>query len=1066
MHFAKVQLLSVMLATASASYADVEVKTEQLNPASLQWEFKDVPGPSKSDVAENAKVTISGNQWEPAGGDGSVLLNGRMPSDIFDLSEENMLSNANADGGSILIDLGKVQPVAAVNSYSWHEHSVDQGSRGPQVYALYGSGAQEQPDPKNLSAWTKIADVDTRPNKTGVKWNGQHGVSITDSTGKIGGFRFLMFVVQRTRSPLQSNVNITATLFSEIDVHTKTTLARAGDAIIVQPAEITDVWVVFKTHLDVGYTHTIEETLKLYRVNMMDSALGLIEKDRQLPAEKRFSWTLAGWPLDHVLGPRQDPARKARIEQAVREGSIAVHAIPFTYYSETADLEDLVRGLGFASGIARKYGRPMPISAKMTDVPSHSWVWPTILSHAGVKFLQLGCNPISTAVRVPSLFWWEGPDGSRILCNYSPYYGSGIKPPRDWPSKNYLAMIMTGDNQGPPSPGDVENIRKIAEKSMPGAKIHIGTLDDFANAVIAENLDLTLVRADMPDTWIHGWLSMPIEAKVTHNLQPLEPALDGLDTQLRLWGLTPDELAPALAKAYELSNLFSEHTWGPHAPNAGSWNSHTPRYVYGDEWKAAYEKGAYKKYEQAFDDKRAFAHQANEIVQRELAARLDLLAKNVTAADGDVVVYNALPWKRSGIVEIDGKQLLAKDVPACGYKTVSSEQSGASAGLDNTTLDTRFFKIVIDLKRGGIASLVDKATGKELVDKSSPYALGQFLHERFDAQQMLAFHQAYGRPGYSWFKGDLPENTTYAALTPGDWRITTERCGAADMVKLIAGDVLGLAKGMSITFTFPRNQPSVKVEWSVTEKTPDPLPEGGWICFPFAVSEPKFLLGRLGGPIDPACDIVPGANRHLFCVSTGVTVSDKQGQGMGLCPIDSNCVSLGEPGLWKFSYDYVPTHPSVFVNLYNNEWNTNFPEWIDGTWSSRIVFWPLQDANTAEELTVKSWEARLPLLGAAANGRGSILPAEQAGLEVSRKGVLVTAFGADPDGVNKGTLLRVWEQAGVSGKLTVKLPGAVKASKATPVNLRGEKIGKTNRVLSGKLEFELGAYAPASFMLE
>ncbi|KKL20789.1 hypothetical protein LCGC14_2451950, partial [marine sediment metagenome] len=494
-------ILSVMLVAASVGYAAVEVETEQLNPASLQWKFKDVPGPSKSDVAENAKATMSGNQWEPAAGDCSVLLNGRMPSDCLDLREENLLSNANADGGSILIDLGKVRPVAAINSYSWHEHEADQGSRGPQVYALYGSGAQERPDPKDLSAWTKIADVDTRPNKTGAKWNGQHGVSITDSKGKIGDFRFLMFVVQRTKSPLQSNVNITATLFSEIDVHTRETLARAGDAVIVEPVEVTDVWVVFKTHLDIGYTDTIEAVLRKYRVDMMDGALGLIEKDRQLPAEKRFSWTLSGWSLAHVLGPQQEPARKARIEQAVKEGSIAVHAIPFTYYSETADLEDLVRGLGFASGIARKYGRPMPISAKMTDVPSHSWAWPTILSHAGVKFLHLGCNGASKYMRVPSLFWWEGPDGSRILCNYTPHYGSGFKPPRDWPSRHYLAMVMTGDNVGPPSPASVEHLRKIAEISMPGVKIHFGTLDDFANAVIAENLDLEVVRADMPDTW-------------------------------------------------------------------------------------------------------------------------------------------------------------------------------------------------------------------------------------------------------------------------------------------------------------------------------------------------------------------------------------------------------------------------------------------------------------------------------------------------------------------------------------------------------------------------------------
>ena len=67
--------------------------------------------------------------------------------------------------------------------------------------------------------------------------------------------------------------------------------------------------------------------------------------------------------------------------------------------------------------------------------------------------------------------------------------------------------------------------------------------------------------------------------------------------------------------------------------------------------------------------------------------------------------------------------------------------------------------------------------------------------------------------------------------------------------------------------------------------------------------------------------------------------------------------------------------------------------------------------------------------------------------------MLVTAFGADPDG-NPGTLLRVWEQAGVSGELTVTLPAGFKVTHAQPVNLRGEKIGEPVVVSGGALKFE------------
>jgi hypothetical protein len=77
---------------------------------------------------------------------------------------------------------------------------------------------------------------------------------------------------------------------------------------------------------------------------------------------------------------------------------------------------------------------------------------------------------------------------------------------------------------------------------------------------------------------------------------------------------------------------------------------------------------------------------------------------------------------------------------------------------------------------------------------------------------------------------------------------------------------------------------------------------------------------------------------------------------------------------------------------------------------------------------------------------------------------MVTAFGANPDG--EGTLLRVWEQAGVSGELIIELPNKNIATKATRVNLRGERIGREIIVQDARLTFELGAFAPVSFLLE
>ena len=58
------------------------------------------------------------------------------------------------------------------------------------------------------------------------------------------------------------------------------------------------------------------------------------------------------------------------------------------------------------------------------------------------------------------------------------------------------------------------------------------------------------------------------------------------------------------------------------------------------------------------------------------------------------------------------------------------------------------------------------------------------------------------------------------------------------------------------------------------------------------------------------------------------------------------------------------------------------------------------------------------------------------------------------------------EQAGKSGLLTVNLPADFHATKAVPVNLRGEPAGDAVKILDGAFSFKLGAFAPASFRLE
>lgn len=859
-------------------------------------------------------------------------------------------------------------------------------------------------------------------------------------------------------------------------------------------SKVTDVWVVFKTHFDLGFTDLPENVFARYRGEMMDKALEVIQKNISQPPEKRFAWTVAGWPLQtQILGPLQNPERKARIENAIKDGSLVVQGLPFTMHTESLDYEDLVRGLGYSSQICRAYGIPLPISAKMTDVPSHSWVLPTLLNHAGIKFLQLGCNPASQYPRFPELFWWEGSDGSKILCQYTALYGSEIKPNTNWPCRNYLAMVMTGDNHGPPSEQDIDKLLAYAEKEMPGVRIHFGTLDDFAKAIFAEKPNLPTVKGDTPDTWIHGLMSNPQESIIARNIRPMECTLDILNTQLNGWGIPTSFLPEKLAKVYEQSLLYGEHTWGMNA-------EYGPRYSYGNDWEkwiteaksepipahGDYSKlsnsnaynthiGSKTKWLKSYDAHRQYIRNAQEIVNSELSLRLNLLAKSVNVSGKRWVIYNPLPWKRSGTIKLPGtgqQILFVKDIQANGYVTISEKDLKTEniSSEENTVLNTPNFTAVFDCRKGGITSLIDKKTNRELVDKSSAYVLGQFLHERFSTVEVDKWFQKYSRIKDGWGLNDLGKpgmpdaaQVPYLAYTPIIWKIAITHSSGADIAKLSTTVTHGFARKFTLIFTFPRNESFVDIEWSVEEKTAEKQAEGGWLCFPFAINKPTFTIGRLGGPINPATDIISGTNKYLMAVNTGVTLTQEDNFGLALSSMDSPLLSFGEPGLWKFDLDYIPTTPAVFVNLYNNMWNTNFPLWQEGALTERVRIWTKSKAEpTVANLTAKSWEARLPLLVGSAEGQAGTLINKNSGLSISREGVLVTAFGKNPDGA--GAILRLWEQAGISGKCTIKLPIGFQAISAQPVNLRGEKLGNSIAVINGEFTIDLKKYTPASFV--
>jgi hypothetical protein len=265
--------------------------------------------------------------------------------------------------------------------------------------------------------------------------------------------------------------------------------------------------------------------------------------------------------------------------------------------------------------------------------------------------------------------------------------------------------------------------------------------------------------------------------------------------------------------------------------------------------------------------------------------------------------------------------------------------------------------------------------------------------------------------------------------------------------------------------TLHAGQPYLDVAWSIENKPADNWPEAGWLCFPMRVEKPRFRLGRLGGIVDPAKDVVYGANHDVYCLNTGMTAVDKRGVGAALCPLDSPLVSLERPGLWRYSKDFQPKTATAFINLYNNQWGTNFQQWSSGSWTSCVRIWAVHKKDAAGSWVSRAWEARMPLLASAVEGPGGALPLSQTGVAVSREGVLLTAFGPNPDGA--GLVLRLWEQTGHSSRCTVTLPGRADAiTHAQPRDLRGEPMGNPITLTEDTAVLNVPSFAPVSIVFK
>ena len=819
----------------------------------------------------------------------------------------------------------------------------------------------------------------------------------------------------------------------------------------IAPAKKWTIALIPHEHLDVGFTDYPAKVAELHSQSI-DQSMGLIGMTPD------FRWTLDGsWVADQYLNGRTRTPRDQFLDH-VHNGSIVIPPEFANQHTGNASWEGLARSLYGRHHLALEYKLPSSDAAQIVDVPAYTWAYASVLHDAGIKYFIAASNswraPVMLLGRwnLKSPFYWEGPDGGRVLMWYSRAYLQAhtlfggpwrMESIRDslpvflqaYTRPDYTAntaIIFGTQLENTPLAREQSEIVSAFSHEYAWPKFEFSTVHSAMQQIEREwKGNFPIFRGDFGPYWEDGYGSdaahTAIHRENQHRIATAEimgAAVSSIDTRVR-----PDKAM--LDDAWHNELLYDEHTW--------TYVSATtqPEHHQSEEQIAL--KGS--RVTRARGD-------INESIQREWA-QLEALVKT---KENSVVVFNSLNWTRSGLVETDlpdgsalfdpatgadvpleilwkGKgislpgfgpgsvrvRFLAAAVPAVGYKLYTIKPTANASApaptpereIPGNILENDFYRVTLDPSTASIASIFDKHLGRELVDPSSPYKFAQYLY-------------VTGGDTY-------PENSLYrfgAGLKPPDLTIHPAQSGTLVSVKKTAIGIVATLRSsapntpaIQTELLLPDSVKSIHITYHL-HKDRVLARESAYIAFPFAVSTPQFAYGSQSAWVNPAKDELPGGSREWYLPTTWASVYNPQVMA-AVVPLDAPLINFGDIVRGNWPAEFTPKTSSVFSWLMNNYWGTNFPAWQGGDFTFRYAI--TSDAQfNPQSLTRFGLEALTPLEHDDVSGSQdpSPLPVRAASLiEIANPGVTLLTWKLAEDG--DGTILRLQEIAGQSSNIRI-----------------------------------------------
>jgi hypothetical protein len=826
----------------------------------------------------------------------------------------------------------------------------------------------------------------------------------------------------------------------------------SSPAVTIAPAKKWTVAIIPHEHLDIGFTDYAAKIAELHSQSI-DAAMDLIKKTPD------FRWTLDGsWVADQYLNTRSSQAQEQFLDH-VRAGSIVIPPEISNQHTGNASWSGLARSLYEERRLEREFKLPRADAAQIVDVPAYTWAYASVLHDAGIRYFVAASNSWRAPVMLlgrwneKSPFYWEGPDGGRVLMWYSRAYLQAhtlfggpwrMESVRDalpvflqaYTRPDYTAgtaIIFGTQLENTPLAKEQSEIVAVFNQQYAWPRLEFSTVHSAMQQIEREwQGEILVVRGDFGPYWEDGYGSdaayTAIHRENQHRIATAEvlgSVVSSLDPRVH-----PD--TAMLEDAWRNELLYDEHTWTYVGATTQPENHQSEDQIALKEARVV----------RARDD-------ISESIQRGWA-QLEAL---VRPKENSIAVFNSLNWARSGLIETDlpadtriidpatskdvpfevlwkGKgislpgfgpgnvrvRFVAANVPAIGYKLYTVKpttpaRAAASPSITGNVVENQFYRVVLDPHSGAIASIFDKQLGRELVDRQSPYKFGSYLYVT----------------GGDDYPDDYPKNSLYrygAGLKPPILTIHPAHAGS-----IVTARKTPIGTLVRLVSTAP-NTPTIQTEVLLLDAEKKILltyrlhkdrvlaRESPYIAFPFDVSNPQFAYGSQSGWVNPARDELVGGSREWYLPTTWASVSNPQFAAI-VVPLDAPLTDFGDIVRGDWPAEFKPQSSTIFSWLMNNYWGTNFPAWQGGDFTFRYAITSNAQLDPATA-TRFGWNALTPLErdDVSASQDVSALPERQASLlEIGDPSVTLLTWKPAEDG--DGSILRIQESEGKSSNVSV-----------------------------------------------